>query len=213
MARSAWSRCRKSGCSRSLLTALAPLADLLLIWQLIGQWIAYAQHGSEFSNTDLVTVGVYYARVRDRRPCWPALFGFLMERGENWSLLWWLLLQRFGYRQLMYYVVVRSISAAMRGAFVGWGKLERTGTVQAAPLARRAEHAVIVVAYRRDSARSTACANPGRQRKWRPGLELKQRVACRSRDQPRPVRRRSRAPVRNACSMLKMSTSAGFPAQ
>jgi hypothetical protein len=30
----------------------------------------------------------------------------------------------------MYYVVVRSISTAIRGPSVGWGKLERTGTVQ-----------------------------------------------------------------------------------
>jgi hypothetical protein len=59
-----------------------------------------------------------------------ALFGFLMERRENWSLLWWLMLQRFGYRQLMYYVVMRSITTALRGAVVGWGKLERTGTVK-----------------------------------------------------------------------------------
>jgi cellulose synthase/poly-beta-1,6-N-acetylglucosamine synthase-like glycosyltransferase/peptidoglycan/xylan/chitin deacetylase (PgdA/CDA1 family) len=112
------------------LTALAPLADLLLIWQLISQWIAYAQHGSEFSNTDLVTVGIYYV-VFIVVDLLAAVFGFLMERKENWNLLWWLPLQRFGYRQLMYYVVVRSISAAIRGAFVGWGKLERTGTVQA----------------------------------------------------------------------------------
>jgi cellulose synthase/poly-beta-1,6-N-acetylglucosamine synthase-like glycosyltransferase/peptidoglycan/xylan/chitin deacetylase (PgdA/CDA1 family) len=112
------------------LTALAPLADLLLIWQLVSQWIAYAQHGSEFTNTDLVTVGIYYV-VFIVVDLLAAMFGFLMERNENWSLLWWLPLQRFGYRQLMYYVVVRSISAAIRGAFVGWGKLERTGTVQA----------------------------------------------------------------------------------
>jgi cellulose synthase/poly-beta-1,6-N-acetylglucosamine synthase-like glycosyltransferase len=112
------------------LTALAPLADLLLIWQLISQWIAYTQHGSEFSNADLVTVGIYYV-VFIVVDLVAATFGFLMERRETWSLLWWLPLQRFGYRQLMYYVVVRSISAAIRGAFVGWGKLERTGTVQA----------------------------------------------------------------------------------
>jgi hypothetical protein len=58
-----------------------------------------------------------------------AMCGFLLEKRENWNLIWWLLLQRFGYRQLMYYVVVRSISAAFRGTFVGWSKLERTGTV------------------------------------------------------------------------------------
>ena len=26
------------------------------------------------------------------------MVGFLMERREDWNLLWWLLLQRFGYR-------------------------------------------------------------------------------------------------------------------
>jgi cellulose synthase/poly-beta-1,6-N-acetylglucosamine synthase-like glycosyltransferase len=113
------------------LTAFAPLADLLLIWQLISQWIAYAQHGAEFSNTDLITVGVYYV-VFVVVDLLAATFGFLMERNEQWSLLWWLPLQRFGYRQLMYYVVVRSISTAIRGRFVGWGKLERTGTVRVA---------------------------------------------------------------------------------
>ena len=113
------------------LTALAPLADLLLIWQLLSQWIAYEQHGAEFSNTDLVTVGIYYV-VFVVVDLLAATFGFLMERNEQWRLLWWLPLQRFGYRQLMYYVVVRSISTAIRGGFVGWGKLERTGTVKVA---------------------------------------------------------------------------------
>ena len=112
-----------------VLTALAPLADLLLIWQLFWQWIAYVQHGAEFDNADLVTVGVYYL-VFVIVDLTAAVFGFLMERNERWSLLLWLVLQRFGYRQLMYYVVVRSISTAIRGPFVGWGKLERTGTVK-----------------------------------------------------------------------------------
>ena len=61
-----------------------------------------------------------------------AVIGFLMERREDWNLLWWLMLQRFGYRQIMYYVVLRSIATALRGPFVGWGKLERHGTVRAA---------------------------------------------------------------------------------
>ncbi|HEY3639000.1 MAG TPA: polysaccharide deacetylase family protein [Rhizomicrobium sp.] len=111
------------------LTALAPIADLMLIWQILFQTIAYLEHGSEFSNTNLMTVGIYYTvfMVVDLLAC---LFGFCMERRENWNLTWWLLLQRFGYRQIMYYVLVRSISTAIRGRFVGWSKLERTGTVQ-----------------------------------------------------------------------------------
>jgi cellulose synthase/poly-beta-1,6-N-acetylglucosamine synthase-like glycosyltransferase len=112
-----------------LLTALAPVADLMLLWQLLFQGVAYLEHGAEFSNTSLVTVGIYYAvfMVVDLLA---ALVGFSMERRESWSLIWWLMLQRFGYRQLMYYVLVRSISTAVRGRFVGWSKLERTGTVK-----------------------------------------------------------------------------------
>jgi len=111
------------------LTALAPIADLMLVWQLLFQTIAYLEHGAEFSNTNLFTVGIYYAvfMVVDLLA---AIFGFCMERRENWNLTWWLLLQRFGYRQIMYYVLVRSISTALRGRFVGWSKLERTGTVK-----------------------------------------------------------------------------------
>jgi cellulose synthase/poly-beta-1,6-N-acetylglucosamine synthase-like glycosyltransferase/peptidoglycan/xylan/chitin deacetylase (PgdA/CDA1 family) len=112
------------------LTALAPLADLLLVWQLIGQGLAYLQHGSEFTNDNLVLVGIYYA-VFVVVDLTAAVIGFLMETNEQWSLLWWLMLQRFGYRQLMYYVVVRSIWTAIKGPFVGWGKLERTGMVNA----------------------------------------------------------------------------------
>jgi cellulose synthase/poly-beta-1,6-N-acetylglucosamine synthase-like glycosyltransferase len=113
-----------------LLTTLAPVADLLLVWQLVGQWMAWSQHGTEFDGGNLAIVGVYYI-VFVVVDLLAAVAGFLMERGEEWSLLWWLVLQRFGYRQIMYYVVVRSLWTAARGPFVGWGKLERTGTVRA----------------------------------------------------------------------------------
>lgn len=112
-----------------ILTALAPVADFLLIWQLVTQWVAYVQHGSEYTNSSLIAVGIYYV-VFTLVDLVAAVIGFAMERKENWSLLWWLMLQRFGYRQLMYYVVMRSIWTALRGAVVGWGKLERTGTVK-----------------------------------------------------------------------------------
>jgi cellulose synthase/poly-beta-1,6-N-acetylglucosamine synthase-like glycosyltransferase/peptidoglycan/xylan/chitin deacetylase (PgdA/CDA1 family)/spore germination protein YaaH len=113
-----------------LLTALAPVADLLLVWQLVGQWIAWSQHGSEFTSGNLQIVGYYYLAfvVVDLLA---AAAGFLMEQDEDWSLLWWLVPQRFGYRQIMYYVVVRSLWTAARGPFVGWGKQERAGTVKA----------------------------------------------------------------------------------
>ncbi len=113
-----------------LLTTLAPLADLLLVWQLAGQWISYRQHGAEFQSNDLRTIALYYG-VFLAVDLLAAAIGFVMEKREDWKLLWWLMLQRFGYRQIMYYVVIRSIVAALRGPFVGWGKLERQGTVKA----------------------------------------------------------------------------------
>lgn len=111
-----------------LLTAFAPLADLLLIFQLLGQWMSYLQHGPEFTYGSLYKIALFYA-IFTVVDLVSAMFGFLLERREKWSLLWWLMLQRFGYRQLMYYVVIRSIRTALRGALVGWNKLERTGTV------------------------------------------------------------------------------------
>ena len=54
--------------------------------------------------------------------------GMALERRAPWKDLVWLPVQRFGYRQLMYYVVVKSIATAMRGGQVSWGKLERRAT-------------------------------------------------------------------------------------
>jgi peptidoglycan-N-acetylglucosamine deacetylase len=58
-----------------------------------------------------------------------ASIAFLLERKEDRSLLWWLMLQRFGYRQIMYYVVAKSVVKALQGRLVGWSKLERKATV------------------------------------------------------------------------------------
>jgi cellulose synthase/poly-beta-1,6-N-acetylglucosamine synthase-like glycosyltransferase/peptidoglycan/xylan/chitin deacetylase (PgdA/CDA1 family) len=113
-----------------VLTALAPVADLMLLWQLLWQGAAYLEHGAEFNNDSLIKVGIYYGLfvLLDLAA---AGFGFLIEGNEDKRLLVSLPLQRFGYRQLMYYVVVRSIFTALKGAVVGWGKLERTATVVA----------------------------------------------------------------------------------
>ncbi|HET7084347.1 MAG TPA: glycosyltransferase [Rhizomicrobium sp.] len=113
-----------------LLTTLAPVADLLLLWQLIGEYINYSQHVGTYTGDNVRIVGIYYV-VFIVVDLLAAMVGFLMERGEDWRLLWWLPLQRFGYRQIMYYVVLRSLWTALRGPFVGWGKLERHGTVKA----------------------------------------------------------------------------------
>ncbi len=49
--------------------------------------------------------------------------------GKPLRWLWMLILQRFTYRQLMYYVSLKSMVAAIKGARHGWRKLDRTGSV------------------------------------------------------------------------------------
>jgi cellulose synthase/poly-beta-1,6-N-acetylglucosamine synthase-like glycosyltransferase/peptidoglycan/xylan/chitin deacetylase (PgdA/CDA1 family)/spore germination protein YaaH len=113
-----------------VLTALAPLADLMFLWQLFTQGLSYLQHGDQFNSEGLMLIALYYV-VFIVVDVLAAVIGFASERDENWKILWLLPLQRFGYRQLMYYVVVRSLFTALRGPFVGWGKLERSGLMTA----------------------------------------------------------------------------------
>ncbi len=48
---------------------------------------------------------------------------------EDPKQLAWLFWQRFFYRQFMYYVIIKSIVAALKGGMVGWGKLQRKDSV------------------------------------------------------------------------------------
>jgi hypothetical protein len=57
-----------------------------------------------------------------------SLFAFNMEKEDTKPLIW-LFLQRIIYRQLMTYVVLKSILTAMKGIAVGWNKLQRNGNV------------------------------------------------------------------------------------
>jgi peptidoglycan-N-acetylglucosamine deacetylase len=58
-----------------------------------------------------------------------AYFAFQLEK-ESPKPLKWLFIQRFVYRQLMSYVVLRSFYYALKGVSVGWNKLNRNGNVQ-----------------------------------------------------------------------------------
>lgn len=84
-------------------------------------------------------VGILYALLKHNLTVFVSLFALMtgiemlaalvalwMDRGDK-RLLFYLPLQRFVYRQLMYYVVLKSLLTAMQGAAVGWHKLERSG--------------------------------------------------------------------------------------
>jgi len=111
-----------------LFTLISPVMDLMFIWTFVSAAIERWWHPDEYAVTNLKYVLFYYALflVVDALA---AAFAFLLEKREQWSLLWWLFLQRFCYRQVMYYVMARSVLTAIKGAVVGWGKLERKATV------------------------------------------------------------------------------------
>ncbi len=99
-----------------LFPAISPAMDVAMIWSLFAGNLAH--------------VGVYYLFT----VCFELLGAALAVRmdGANPRLLPWLLLQRLVYRQLMYYVILKSIVVAIRGHHVGWGKLDRRGTAEVA---------------------------------------------------------------------------------
>jgi cellulose synthase/poly-beta-1,6-N-acetylglucosamine synthase-like glycosyltransferase len=111
-----------------IFAAVSPVIDLALLLSIIMTAVRVQQHGWAQTQSDVLRMLVYWAvfvgidllagwiayRLEPTRQRFPALL---------------MVIQRFYYRQLMYGIVLRSISAALRGRHVGWGKLERTGSV------------------------------------------------------------------------------------
>lgn len=110
-----------------ILAVVAPLVDLAIVWSLISAGYSHLYHPVEWSPDDLMRPLFYWAAFIFLDLSAGAL-GMAMERRAPWADLIWMPVQRFGYRQLMYYVVVKSIASALRGTRVGWGKLERRAT-------------------------------------------------------------------------------------
>jgi cellulose synthase/poly-beta-1,6-N-acetylglucosamine synthase-like glycosyltransferase/peptidoglycan/xylan/chitin deacetylase (PgdA/CDA1 family)/spore germination protein YaaH len=107
---------------------ISPVMDLLMVGSLVATvWQRY-QHPLDYTTDALQRVLFYYAFFLTL-DFLTTFVAFLLERREDWSLLVWLFLQRFLYRQLMYYVAIKSTLTALRGTIVGWGKLERKATV------------------------------------------------------------------------------------
>jgi cellulose synthase/poly-beta-1,6-N-acetylglucosamine synthase-like glycosyltransferase len=112
--------------------ALSPIIDLALMLSIVGTIVRVQQHGWAQTQSDVLRMGLYWLAFIsiDLAAGWIA-YRLEPVRQRFPGLL--MVMQRFVYRQLMYGVVLRSIGSALKGKVVGWGKLERTGTVSAAP--------------------------------------------------------------------------------
>jgi len=111
---------------------ISPIMDLMFIWTIVSAFLTSLEHQQEYAHTPTnVNQVIFYYALFLAVDWFGALVAFLMERTEDKRLLVWLLIQRFGYRQVMYWVMVKSVYTAIHGAVVGWGKLERKATVEA----------------------------------------------------------------------------------
>ena len=96
-----------------LLPIFSPFAELMMILGFIGGYFQQIlMYYILFLIIDLVAAGIAISFEKERL-----------------TSLWILLPQRFFYRQLMYWVLVKSIMMALKGTLVGWGILKRTGNV------------------------------------------------------------------------------------
>ncbi|MCU6455836.1 glycosyltransferase [Sphingomonas sp. A2-49] len=111
-----------------LLAAISPIIDLALLVSFVVTYLDVQAHGWAQTSHDVYTMLTFWI-VFTAIDLLAATIAFALERRERWRLLWLLVPQRIGYRQVMYYVVLKAIAQALRGPMVGWGKLQRTGRV------------------------------------------------------------------------------------
>lgn len=111
-----------------VLSVAAPLVDLAVVVSLAGAVTDRLFHPTEWSPDKLIQSGLYWA-VFVLVDLSAAALGLALERRAPWRDILWLPIQRFGYRQMMYYVVVRSVITAARGGLVGWGVQQRRASV------------------------------------------------------------------------------------
>ncbi len=118
-----------------VLPFLAPLADLILLLSLIaaGLGVIPASLGSivtfylVFTFVDMTIASIAFRFENE------ALKNEITQEGqrkkEDYKKLLWLFPQQLIYRQLMYYILIKSFSKALKGELQGWGVLKRTGNV------------------------------------------------------------------------------------
>ncbi len=111
-----------------ILACVAPLVDLAVIWSAVSGVMAHQAHAEQWDHQRVLLPVLYWAVfvLVDLSAC---ALGMAMERRAPWRDILWTPLQRFGYRQLMYYVVARAVLSALQGVRVSWGVQERRASV------------------------------------------------------------------------------------
>ncbi|MEO5908574.1 MAG: bifunctional polysaccharide deacetylase/glycosyltransferase family 2 protein, partial [Ginsengibacter sp.] len=104
-----------------ILPILAPLADIILVLSLLA-----ASFGIVVASIPHI---ILYYLIFTLVDIAGAALAFAYEK-ENHLKLIWMLPQRLVYRQMMYYILIKSFNKAIKGELQGWGALKRTGRVK-----------------------------------------------------------------------------------
>jgi cellulose synthase/poly-beta-1,6-N-acetylglucosamine synthase-like glycosyltransferase/spore germination protein YaaH/peptidoglycan/xylan/chitin deacetylase (PgdA/CDA1 family) len=112
-----------------LFAMVSPIIDLALVVNVFSTVTSIHEHGYTAVKGDLRLVALFWLLFA-AIDLVAGLIAFALERREQWRLIAWLIPQRFGYRQIMYYVVIKAVVQALRGPRVGWSSIKRSGKVQ-----------------------------------------------------------------------------------
>ena len=119
-----------------LLPFLAPLADVILVLSLIAAGLGVIPASLKaiilfyfiFTLVDIIVATIAFnfeneaLKEQSKQPG--------QRTREEYKKLFWLFPQQLFYRQMMYYILIKSFSKALKGELQGWGVLKRTGNVQ-----------------------------------------------------------------------------------
>lgn len=110
---------------------ISPLMDLTLVTSLL--WVGWQkyQHPIGYDAGGTMQGMLIYYGLFLFIDMITGILPFFLERREQWSLIFYLPLQRFFYRQLMYYVAIKATFTALQGRLAYWGRFERKATARA----------------------------------------------------------------------------------
>jgi cellulose synthase/poly-beta-1,6-N-acetylglucosamine synthase-like glycosyltransferase len=100
-----------------ILPLFSPIADLMMVFGLFGG------HPGKILFYYVAFIVVDFI---------VGIIAFWMEK-EDFKKLWYIIPQRFIWRQLMYYILIKSVRRALKGELSGWGAVKRTGNVTIKP--------------------------------------------------------------------------------
>ena len=110
-----------------LFTLISPVMDVLLVAAIGTDLWSYAHHGGDVLSSGSIEILIYWGIFQSLEMAFAAIGLFLHGAIHRWKLLPLIILQRFGYRQLIFWIAMRTLFAALRGRFATWGRAKRVG--------------------------------------------------------------------------------------